>query len=138
MRELLGLALHNDDWQRVQGECLRLLDHDEIELRHNAATALGHLARLHGMLDDGAVAELLWRLDDPEIGGSVSDALDDYQVFVERERPMRAAFRARHFVDLLRRIGRLALPANEQVDYLERLGTAPLADELAKAFFAQS
>lgn len=34
-------------------------------------------------------------------------------------------------VDLLRAVGRLALPAQQQIAYLRRLGTFPNADELA-------
>ncbi len=134
VQELLGLALHDEDGVRVQDECLRLLDHPRVELRQMAATGLGHVARLHGVLSDRAVAELLWLVDDPELGDYVSGAMDDYQSFVERDRPMRESFRPRHFVELFRRVGRLALPAGEQVAHLERIGAAPLVDALALDF----
>lgn len=136
MRELLGLALHDEDGQRVQDECLRLLDHPRDELRQMAVMGLGHVARLHGFLDDRAVAELLWRVDDPSLGGYVSDTLDDYHVFVERERPMREAFRPHHFAELFRRVGRLALPADEQIAYLERVGMDPVGYPLVCEFDA--
>ncbi len=48
-----------------------------------AATSIGHLARLHGLLDLDVIVPLLQELlHDPEIGGLAEDALADIRMFV--------------------------------------------------------
>lgn len=48
-----------------------------------AATCLGHIARVHGRLDeDKVVVALRERLSDKEIVGRVVDALEDIEMFL--------------------------------------------------------
>ena len=77
-KALVSLAFHDPDWHWVQDICLRFLNDNNPEIGGVSATCLGHLARIHGKLDrERVVAALRNRLDDPEIGGRVEDALDD-------------------------------------------------------------
>lgn len=79
---LVGAALH-DDWRAVQDLCLNLLDGADAELAATAATCLGHLARIHGVLDvDRVRPALTARLNDPLVGGHAEDALDDLDHFL--------------------------------------------------------
>jgi hypothetical protein len=70
-RALVDAALHDPDWAWVQEHCLRLLTSSDSEVRGVAATCLGHVARIHGMLDL-----------DPEVRDRAEDALDDIQQFM--------------------------------------------------------
>lgn len=83
--ELLGLALHYEDWRWVQGVCLSLLDHENIDLRRTAVMSLGHLARIHGDIGEEVRVELEKRRLDPALEGRAQDALDDIAMFVERD-----------------------------------------------------
>jgi hypothetical protein len=82
-RALVDAALHDPDWAWVQEHCLRLLASSDSEVRGVAATSLGHLARIHGMLDLDRVEPRLRELrNDPEVRGRAEDALDDIQQFM--------------------------------------------------------
>lgn len=48
---LLSAAYYDPDWKWVQATCLRFLDHPETNVRWNAATCLGHIARIRKQLD---------------------------------------------------------------------------------------
>lgn len=82
---LASVVLHEKDWRWSQAQCLHFLNHANPELSGLAATCLGHIARIHRQLDrDLVITALRKRLDDPEIGGRVQDALDDIQMFVSK------------------------------------------------------
>lgn len=82
---LLRLSLFNADWRSAQSACLRFLKHHDVSVRGVAATCLGHLARLHRILDlELVVPALEALLQDPHIGGRARDALDDIGVFIKR------------------------------------------------------
>lgn len=82
-RALLRLALHGPDWRLAEHQALRHLTHHDVWVRRNAATALGHVARLSGNLDiDSVVPALRALLSDPDVGGYAEDALSDIEVFM--------------------------------------------------------
>jgi hypothetical protein len=79
---IISLSLHEPDWEWVEEQALRLTRHADSAVRGVAATALGHLARLNGQHDPGAVAAALDELlRDPRTAGRAEDALSDIQVF---------------------------------------------------------
>ena len=87
---LLGLALHESDWRYVQTTCLQLSEHPDVWVRRNVATALGHLARLHGTLDLDVVLPVLARMHREVTTRSwVENAYDDFEAFLgfKREAP---------------------------------------------------
>ena len=84
---LLRLALHWDDWAYVERRCLDFARHPDTWVRRNAATALGHLARIHGRLHVERVMPALMTLwADPDVSGWADDALDDVEMFCKVER----------------------------------------------------
>ena len=84
---LLRLALHCDDWAYVERRCRDFARHPDTWVRRNAATALGHLARIHGRLHVEKVMPVLMTLwADPHVGGWADDALSDLEVFLDVKR----------------------------------------------------
>ena len=83
---LLSLAYHDPDWRWVQDRCLEKLANSSPEVRNMAALCLGHLARIHRSLELERVLPVLTTLvDDPIVGPSARDALDDIRLFLLRE-----------------------------------------------------
>ncbi|HYN94950.1 MAG TPA: hypothetical protein VES42_13965 [Pilimelia sp.] len=91
---MVGSVLHgHGHWQELQELYLRLLDHEEPQVRALAATCLGHLARVHGRLDERRVVAALRRMRSaPHGGGTASNALADIAMFLH---PRRARWRGR-------------------------------------------
>ncbi|MBM7790864.1 hypothetical protein [Tenggerimyces flavus] len=81
-RELVGLAMHSDDWRMVQELCLALLDHDDVDLRSVAIICLSHIARIHRRLGPGAISELEARASDPSVGALVHEILEEIEIYL--------------------------------------------------------
>ncbi len=80
-RALLSLALNGDP--RAEAAALEHAGHPDVQVRRNAATSLGHVARIAGALDlDRAVPALLRLLADPDTFGEADDALNDVEHFL--------------------------------------------------------
>ena len=80
---LLSAAFYDQDWQWVQTTSLRFLDHVDPGVRSNAATSLGHVARIHRRLDlEIVIPKLLEMKKDPAIQPFVDDALDDIRFYL--------------------------------------------------------
>lgn len=83
---LIRITYHDPDWRWVQDVCLQLASHSDPQVSGLAVTCLGHLARIHGVLDMEKVLPTLSRLlDEPKISGRVADALDDINMYLERD-----------------------------------------------------
>jgi hypothetical protein len=79
----LSAASYDADWRWAQATCLRFLDHPAKNVRWNAATGLGYIARVHKKLDTELVVPKLKALRaDPEIKSNVDDALEDIAWFL--------------------------------------------------------
>jgi hypothetical protein len=82
---LLRLTYHHHDWRWVQDLCLNFLNEGDINIQALAITCLGHLARIHRVIEfEKVVPRLEALLDHPELGGRASDALDDIRRFATR------------------------------------------------------
>ena len=80
---LLSAAYYDLDWKWVQEQCLTFLAHRDCSTRRLSAICLGHIARIHKQLDlEVVLARLAELKNDPEIGGSVQDALDDIRFYL--------------------------------------------------------
>jgi hypothetical protein len=80
---LLSVAYHDPDWQWVQNQCLKFLDTSDLKLRWIATICLGHIGRIHGVIDwDVVVPRLESLLENPELAGIAEDALGDIKRFV--------------------------------------------------------
>ncbi|WBB76001.1 hypothetical protein O7602_10985 [Micromonospora sp. WMMD1128] len=78
---MVGAVLHGDgDWQELQELYLGLLDHEDRQVRLLAATCLGHLARVHGRLDEDRVVPELRRV-------GATGALSDIRIYLHPRRP---------------------------------------------------
>ncbi len=85
---VVGLTLHEPDGRWMQDACLRLLDHPSSEVRAVAITCLGHVARIHRLVDKAVVVpRLTVLLDDPAVGSRAADALDDISMFAVQDGP---------------------------------------------------
>lgn len=82
---LVRLTYHDPDWVWVQAQCLRFGKYPQSEIRGLAATCIGHLARIHGVIDMESVRLLDGLLKDPEVSGRAQDALDDIEVYLRRK-----------------------------------------------------
>ena len=86
-RALVSLAFFDPDWRWVQAQCIQLSRHSEPDIRSVSATCLGHLARIHGIVDRREVEAVLHRLmedSEPSVRSEASDALDEVRLFLGR------------------------------------------------------
>ena len=80
---LVSITFHDPDWRWVQAHCLHFARHPSAAIRAVAATCLGHLARIHGLLDRDSVLPVLSQLaGDRETQGRAEDALEDIRRFL--------------------------------------------------------
>jgi hypothetical protein len=83
---ILRLALHDPDGDWMTDRALGLLSSADADVRAVAATALGHIARLHRSIDkENVVPALRELLSDPETAGQAEDALDDIAMFASKD-----------------------------------------------------
>ena len=81
-KALLSVALHDEDLEWVQANCLKFLEYPDKGVQATAITCLGHLARIHRTIDTATVLPALQaKLQDPDLAGRASDALDDIEMF---------------------------------------------------------
>jgi hypothetical protein len=84
-RALLTLALNG--YEVAERRALDHLQHPDVWVRRNAATSLGHVARVAGELDiDRVIPALLALMADPEVYGEADDALDDVEHYLGMNR----------------------------------------------------
>lgn len=80
---LVSLALYEADWRWVEACCVEAASHTSLQVRAVVPTCLGHLARIHRMMDWAVVEPVLARLSaEPELAGRVEDARDDFEAFL--------------------------------------------------------
>lgn|SRR5574341_993735 len=84
-RALVSVAMFEDDRRWSQAQCLKFARSDNSFVRGVAATALAHIARIHGTIDEDEVLPVLRELlhdKDPETRGKAQDALSDFSTFL--------------------------------------------------------
>jgi hypothetical protein len=82
---VLSAALYAEDWQWAQDVCLRLAKHEHYNVRGNAILGFGHIARIHGKLDEDKIKPLIeLALNDSHefVRGQASSAIDDVNFFL--------------------------------------------------------
>jgi len=80
---IIRLALNDPDGHWVEELALALMESEDPNARAVAATALGHVARIHRDITSSLVVPALKRLlRDPRTAGRAEDALSDIAVFV--------------------------------------------------------
>ena len=82
---VLAVALRADDAVWAESVCERLWQHRSAGVRGNAVLGLGHIARIHGQLDETRVRPILeaaLRDPDAEVRGQAEAAADDIQQYL--------------------------------------------------------
>ncbi len=79
---LLSVSFHETDWKWAQENCLRFLENEDPEISGLAAICLGHIARIHKLIDrDRVVSALRKHSGNPGIAGQIEDAIEDIEKF---------------------------------------------------------
>jgi len=80
---LLSAAFFDPDWRWVQGICLRFLDHTDSIVRWYAACCIGHIARIHEVLDlDLVLPKLVSLKTDAAIGPYIEEVMEDIRRWI--------------------------------------------------------
>jgi hypothetical protein len=69
----------------AQNQCLRFATHKDSFVRGVSATCLGHLARIHGKIDEDEVIPVVRQLlqdKDPLTRAKAEDAISDFSIFL--------------------------------------------------------
>ena len=85
LRAVLSAALYGSDQQWAQGVCQRLATHPHFSVRGNAILGLGHLARIHGRLQQSIALPIIEAgLADPDeyVRAQAHSAADDIEHFL--------------------------------------------------------
>lgn len=87
MYAILRLSLNGPDFAFAERVALEHATHPDEWVRRNSATALLHVARLHGSIDlDAVMTTLVKMLDDPEAFGWADDVLDEIEIYMKTDR----------------------------------------------------
>ncbi|MCP3805473.1 hypothetical protein NLX83_40030 [Allokutzneria sp. A3M-2-11 16] len=80
---LLAVTYDDPDRSRIEALLLGFLSSEvDHQVKALAVTCLGHVGRIHRAVSSDAIRRLEEFLDDPELGGTAEDALDDIRAFV--------------------------------------------------------
>src|SRR5438270_9357166 len=59
LHAVIAASMYDDDWRYAQDLCIRLSTHRHFNVRGNAVLGFGHVARVHGKLDQVLVLPIL-------------------------------------------------------------------------------
>lgn len=83
---IIRLALNDPDGRWVQDVALGMAESADSNIRATAATALGHVARIHRRIDLDRVLPVLERLmHDPRTAGRAEDSMSDIAMFASKD-----------------------------------------------------
>jgi hypothetical protein len=83
---ILSVALYSDDLNYAENFCVQLSNHEHFNVRGNAILGFGHLARIHGKLDENKIKPIVEKAltDENEFVRSQADgAKDDIEHFLK-------------------------------------------------------
>src|SRR5688500_8257530 len=81
-RALVRVALHEPERAWVEPLILRFMNDRDSCVRGLAATCAGHLARIHGRIENPDIVTSLHRLlCDPTTCGRANDAIEDIEIY---------------------------------------------------------
>lgn len=82
---LLSAALYQEDWRASQALCLEIMQAEEFSLKRCALIALGHIVRVHRILDLDAVNAATEKYaSQKELRGYIENLSSDIRVFYGR------------------------------------------------------
>ena len=85
-RTLVRVAMFEPDRHWAQSQCLRFASHENSFVRGIAATCLGHVARVHGAIDEDEVMPVVRQLlqdKDPLTRAKAEDTISDFSLFLK-------------------------------------------------------
>ena len=85
---VLSAAIYSDDPAWAEGVCLRLAKRSNFNVRGNAILGFGHIARVHGKLNEEAVKPLIeaaLRDENDYVKGQAEAASGDVEFFLKWE-----------------------------------------------------
>ncbi len=83
---VLSVALYSDDYEYAENFCVQLSNHECYVVRGNAIQGFGHIARIHGKLDEERIKPIIEKALKDEnkfIRGNAIDAKDDARTFLK-------------------------------------------------------
>ncbi|MFD1888237.1 CPCC family cysteine-rich protein [Paenibacillus wenxiniae] len=83
---LLALAYQANDWEFAQERMIRYSEHPDENIRGIAILCFGHIARIHGMIDQALVMPILNKAlydESAFVRGHAESALDDIRMFCQ-------------------------------------------------------
>jgi hypothetical protein len=87
MYALLRLSLNGPDFAYAERMAVEHAFHPDVWVRRNAATALSHVARLHGSVDlDSVMRTLVAQLEDPDVADWADYSLDELELYMDTDR----------------------------------------------------
>ena len=83
---LLYLCFNIDDLEWIQVKCVEVIEkHRNGDIKGLALTCIGHVARMHKVIDESLVIPVLFKmLKHSTLSGRARDALDDIDIFINR------------------------------------------------------
>ena len=82
---LVRVAMFEPDRHWSQSQCLRFAGHKDAFVRGVAATCLGHLARIHKVIDEDEVVPIVRQLlqdRDPQTRAIAEDTISDFSIYL--------------------------------------------------------
>lgn len=84
-RTLVRVTMFEPDRHWAQSQCLRFASHKDSFVRGVAATCLGHVARIHGVIDEDEVIPVVRQLlcdRDPQTRAIAEDTISDFSIYL--------------------------------------------------------
>ena len=85
LQAVIAVSMHEEDQKYAEALCVRLSRHPHFNVRGNAVLGFGHIARVHGKLEENVVQPLIAAaLKDQEeyVRGQAHSAKDDTEHFL--------------------------------------------------------
>lgn len=84
-RTLVRVAMFESDRRWAQNQCLRFAGDKDSFVRGVVATCLGHLARIHKVIDEDEVVPVVRQLladSDPQTRAIAEDTISDFSIYL--------------------------------------------------------
>ena len=83
---VLSVALYSDDFEYAENFCIQLSNHEHFNVCRNAIQGFGHIARIHGKLNENKVKPIIEKAlknKNKTVRGNANDAKDDTEIFLK-------------------------------------------------------
>jgi len=83
---VLSVALYSDDFEFAENFCIQLSNHEHFNVRGNAILGFGHLARIHGKLNENKIKPIIenaLKNENEFVRGQADSAKEDTEFFLK-------------------------------------------------------